>query len=314
MKRLLALLITLVMILCLGACGGNAKDVTETEDSHDPGIIEEENEENEENNEENDSNETVESYTLLYLQSGPLALACDNRGENELVGAFDSSGKLVIPCKYDSLEYIGRDRYLICKSDDDDNCRYGIADLKGNEIVPCEYESIEPVKENVISCYLEGNREPEGEYVTAKKEGSDNDEYISIIDGKSVSKIDKSKRLTFGKNSGGTFHGDYIIPVPEKISKKYKESWGIPYGSNECTFYEGVQCHYYAVTDKNGELGIVDARGHELGNGARWAQAGFEYGNGLIAVRKDDDGLWALIDSEGNEVTDYIFDVELDNA
>jgi len=57
----------------------------------------------------------------------------------------------------------------------------------------------------------------------------------------------------------------------------------------------------------------VNAEGKEIGNGKKWYDAGVEYGNGLICVTKDNSGLWALIDSEGNEVTDYIFEVWLDN-
>ena len=305
MKRLLTLLISLVMILCLGACGRNSNDVPQTEDPDDTGVIEED------GTEESDS---IGDYTLVYFQSGPLALVYDNKDENHGVGAFDSSGKLVIPCKYASLEYIGKDRYLISESDGEDNLKYGISDLEGNEIVPCEYESIEPVIENAVYYFLDGYKEPEGEYVTAWKEGSDAGEYISIIDGRSAQKPEESMMLTYDNDAKGTFHGDYIIPVPDEISRNYEDSWGMPYGSNECTYYEGVQCHYYVIVDDNGDQGITDTGGRELGNGARWKQVGFEYGNGLIAVSKSDDGPWALIDSEGNEVTDYIFNVTFDNA
>ena len=319
MKRLLALLITLTMILCLGACGKNAGDVSRTEDIENSAEAEE-TEEAEETGETGEAEEPAEieedevginNYTLLYLQSGPLALVYDG---NHKVGALDPSGSFVIPCKYCSMEYIGKDRYLVGDGESDDKCKYGIVDLEGNEIVPCEYESLGPKEEYGMYYYLKGYKEPEGEFVTARKKGSNADEYVSVIDGRSVAAPEEGTMLKFDKKAVDTTLGeDYYVPVPKKIRKINVEAWGIPYGSNECAYYKAVKAHYYAFMDDNGELGILDADGNELGNGARWEQIGFEYGNGLIAVRKPHTQLWALIDSKGNEVTDCIFEVILDN-
>lgn len=317
MKRLLVLLITLTMILCLAACGKNANDASQTEEIESSEEAEEteeagENEEAEEPAEIEEDDVDLNSYTLLYLQSGPLALVYDG---NYKIGALDASGKFVIPCKYCLVEYIGRDRYLVGDGESNDKCKFGIVDIEGNEIVPCEYESLGPKEEYGMYYYLKGYKEPEGEFVTARKKGSNADEYVSIVDGRSVAEPEEGKMLTFDSKAVDTSLGeDYYVPVPKKIRKINEEAWGIPYGSNECAYFKAVKAHYYAFMDDNGELGILDADGNELGNGARWDQVGFEYGNGLIAVRKPHTELWALIDNEGNEATDYIFDVILDNA
>lgn len=317
MKRLLHLLVILLMAVCLAACGQDTGDVSQPDDQEDLAAAEEETV---------DEDLFLGDYALEYFQSGPLIIGFDTRVYGSSYGAFDSSGKVVIPCKYYSLQYIGKDRYLVCDGEDNVNCTYGIVDLEGNEIVPCEYTSIEPANKDDLTYFfdegtyyfLEGYKEPAGEFVIARKEGS-NAEFISIIDGRSVQDPEDGMMLTF---DNGLMEDDYNsdadnIKVPEEISNKYKDApavWGIPYGTNACLDYKSVRCHYYVVSLDDNEQIIVDANGRELGNGAKWAEVGFEYANGLIAVRKDAHGPWALIDSEGNEVTDYNFDVFLDCA
>ncbi|MBQ6439086.1 MAG: WG repeat-containing protein [Mogibacterium sp.] len=310
MKRLLTIMITLAILLCLGACGADTEEVSQTAEPEDTEVYEEEDGEEEES-------VFLGDYTIEYFQSGPLILVNDNKDDRYAVGALNSSGELVIPCKYDDLEYIGKDRYLASEYGEDDVLKYGIVDFEGNEIIPCVCSSIEPSSGDGLYCFLDGYKEPEGEFVTVHKLGSDDGEYISIIDGRSVSEPERNMMLSFDENEvKGTFNDEVDnITVPEEISDNYKDAsgiWGIPFGSNECARFTNYICHYYVVSTGNEENIIVDTEGRELGDGAVWAEVGYELGNGLIAVRKDPYGPWALIDSEGNEVTDYIFDVPLD--
>ena len=308
MKKLLILLsITMAVVLCLGACGGNTDDVSQADEP----------EYTEEYEEEVEDGLSLGDYTIMYFQSGPLILVNDNKVDGYAVGALDLSGELVIPCKYDELDYLGKDRYLALEIGENDELKYGVIDLEGNEIIPCECPSIQPSSESGLFCFLDGYKEPEGEFVAVQKPGSEDIEYISIIDGRSVSAPEGSMMLFFyEKEMNAAYNGEVDnIKVPEEISNKYKEAlgiWGIPYGCNECMRFTNYICHYYVVAAGNNEYMIVDAKGREIGNGARWAEVGYELGNGLIAVRKDPYGPWALIDSEGSEVTDYIFDVPLD--
>ena len=303
MKKILALLIALVMILCLGACGGIADDTSQTEEAVET--------------EEEEESPFFGEYTIVYFQSGPLILVDDNNDKECRIGALDSSGKFVIPFKYQEMIYLGKDRYMTVMFDEEVDWKYGIVDLEGNEILPCEYVSIEPTSEDSLNYFLEGYKEPEGEFVTVRKIGSDTAEYVSIIDGRSVSKPDESMMLTFDEAAmRGTYNGEVDnIKVPEEISNKYQDAqgiYGIAYGCNECMRYTNYRCNYYVVTKGYNEDMIVDADGREVGGGAVWAEVGYEFADGLIAVRKDRYGPWALIDSEGKEVTDYIFDVPLD--
>ena len=123
--------------------------------------------------------------------------------------------------------------------------------------------------------------------------------------------------VRFNKSGmSGAYNGEVDnIKVPEEISNKYGDAagiWGIAYGCNECERFTNYKCHYYVVAQGNNEQMIVGADGREVGDGAVWAEVGYELTNGLIAVRKEAYGPWALINSEGNEVTDYRFDVPLD--
>ena len=58
MKRLVVLMITFLMVLCLGACGGNGDDVSQADDTEDTAEIEETGEEEEDS--------SLGDYTIQY--------------------------------------------------------------------------------------------------------------------------------------------------------------------------------------------------------------------------------------------------------
>ena len=65
MKKLLILLsITMAVVLCLGACGGNTDDVSQADEP----------EYTEEYEEEVEDGLSLGDYTIMYFQSGPLIL------------------------------------------------------------------------------------------------------------------------------------------------------------------------------------------------------------------------------------------------
>ena len=134
-----------------------------------------------------------------------------------------------------------------------------------------------------------------------------------MIDGQSVAEASESEQFTLADDSGLEHDAYNEIQVPETISSNYQNAWAIIYGTNECNGYKNAQYHYYGVQDAAG-CGIVDLNGNDIAGGARWNDIGPEYANGMIAVREEDGGPWAFIDGEGNVVTEYIFDVALDNA
>ena len=220
MKKLLILLsITMAVVLCLGACGGNTDDVSQADEP----------EYTEEYEEEVEDGLSLGDYTIMYFQSGPLILVNDNKVDGYAVGALDLSGELVIPCKYDELDYLGKDRYLALEIGENDELKYGVIDLEGNEIIPCECPSIQPSSGSGLFCFLDGYKEPEGEFVAVQKPGSEDIEYISIIDGRSVSAPEGSMMLFFyEKEMNAAYNGEVDnIKVPEEISNKYKEALGI---------------------------------------------------------------------------------------
>ena len=70
MKKLLILLsITMAVVLCLGACGGNTDDVSQADEP----------EYTEEYEEEVEDGLSLGDYTIMYFQSGPLILVNDNK-------------------------------------------------------------------------------------------------------------------------------------------------------------------------------------------------------------------------------------------
>ncbi len=320
MKRLTAILVILAMTLCFGACGGNKNDGSQTNLPEDT----EENTEIPEDTEEIEEDSDLGDYTLLFFQDGPLALVYDHPSYK--IGALDSSGKLAIPCEYREMYYIGHDRYVVSNVPDNLTCLYGIVDLEGNVILPCEYETLgveitderDPLPELTnMEYFLKDYKDQENVIISAQKKKGDPLEYYSIIDGKVVKDPDEDEIMRFDIGDEEAPYADIAaeIPVPDSIKNKYDHVFPIPYGSNALIDTYGVQCHYYGVwNDDDNGIRIVNAEGKEIGNGKKWYDAGVEYGNGLICVTKDNSGLWALIDSEGNEVTDYIFEVWLDNA
>ena len=88
-------LLLLAMAFCLGACGGNTDEVTQTDEQEDEVAVEEA--------EEEEEYHFLGDYTIQYFQSGPLILVIDNKADRYSLGAMDETGKIVIPCKYDSL-------------------------------------------------------------------------------------------------------------------------------------------------------------------------------------------------------------------
>lgn len=311
MKKALSILLMLaLMMAALAACGGQAEEEDEAEFVEEPEVSEE----------VDDVDDLFYGdYYVEFFQSGPLLLADDVKNGMGM-GAMDSSGEFVIPCKYDELFYIGRDRYLALVGQAVEAYKYGIVDLEGNEIVPCEYDYIGPADTPVddyyymyrINYFLDGYVEPSGEYLLAKK-GGQPDEYISVLDGHTVAEASKSEQITFDDSLTEEYDSGTEIPVPEAISNNYEVAWAIMYGSAECWGYKNAQYHYYGVKDADGYT-VLDLNGNEIAPGTRWVDVGPEYGNGLIAVRAEEEGPWAFIDSEGNLVTEYIFEVVQDNA
>ena len=307
------MLAILAMTLCLGTCGGKKNEVSQTNIPEDT----EENTEIQEDTEEIEEESFLGDYTLLYFQNGPLALVTDHSYET---GALDSSGKLAIPCEYGEMYYIGHDRYVVSNDSDNLACLYGIVDLEGNVILPCEYATLgveitderDPLPElTSVEYFLKDYKEQENVIISAQKKKGDPLEYYSIIDGKEVKDPDEDQIMKFAFD---TFDSPAVIPVPDSIKNRYDNVFPIPYGTNALSEHMGVQYHYYGVWNNDDDgIRIVNAEGKEIGNGKKWYDVGVEYGNGLICVTKDNSGLWALIDSEGNEVTDYIFEVWLDN-
>ena len=222
MKRKMTLLVSLVMIftLMLSGCSGGGE-----------------------------SPEKLEStYSIIDYPQGSLIVVKDD--ETNLCGGVDGSGKLAVPCEYNSLEYIGSgsfgDRYSATRED-----KYGIIDGEGKEIIPCEYDNIQ----YPVIYMTTTSTELTDDLVVIEKDGKAG--YCSLKDGTVViepiftfaNPFNGEKLATVVSEDG---QSEYINRTGDKvILGNYSEAGD---------FNDGVAM----VRDEKGKLGVIDTQGKTL--------------------------------------------------
>jgi len=111
------------------------------------------------------------------LGDGPLYynVSYDKNGKE---GACDVNGKEIVPCKYDMVNGLFGNDYLVVKLDE----KYGMYDWKGREIVPCRYDGMLGFGNDFISVNIGGQKYAQSiDAIFGGKWG-----YINILTGKEV--------------------------------------------------------------------------------------------------------------------------------
>lgn len=261
MKRKIVALICLVMIfiLMLSACSGGGASPEKDKSS----------------------------YSILDYPHGSLILVRDD--ETNLCGGIDDSGKLAVPCEYNSLEYIGTgsfgDRYIVMKDD-----KYGVLDETGREVTPCEYDNIQfpATIETTIPLELTDD------LVVIEKDGKAG--YCSLTDGSVVIEPEFTFANPFnGEELATVVSGDgqseYINRTGDMVNLgKYAEAGD---------FNDGVA----AVRDESGKIGVIDTQGKTV-IPCKYDDF-FEYYDDGYAVAMEEDGddyRYIAVDSTGKEI------------
>ena len=303
MRKLTAGILSVMMIFTFAGCAANDADQGDYEDFEDVEGYEEKG-----TYSGYTAEKTMGDYIILTWScpEGPLIVYADNK--TELVGAMDSTGKVIAPCEYEYMDYEGNDRYMVQK---DGN--YGIIDTQGNEIVPCEYAN------------LEVDRHGKEGLVVAQKTEEGLWGYVSTEDGKTV--------IEPRFNMAGQFNGTDLAPVQfenEKwgyidrkgntvIEPKFDEAWSF----GELSELPNDQDENYArvrmIIDKEKDVekeGIIDKTGKlVLGCKYDWVM---EFRNGIAIVNEMDYSneeepaeFYGVVDTDGNEIIPMKKDVEI---
>ena len=223
-------------------------------------------------------------YTIVYLQHGPLVNMIDNASEK--MGAMGPGGDLVIPCEYDDIDYIGGERFIVTKYDEEshETCKQGILDTEGKEIVPCEYAG--------IAQGAWDHDEAIDDIVSAVKKEGDKVGYVSTKDGSTVIEpkyesagefIDDRARVEFEEGEWGFIDrdGNTVIEGTYSLAED---------------FMDGV-----AEVEKNDKLMVIDRNGKQL---LESKDAGdiISYSDGMAVVEGASEDRYSVIDSKGKEI------------
>lgn len=242
--------------------------------------------------------------------SQPVNEALSPVEKDGLWGFEDNTGKIVIPCEYDSAEipdmhgkiindrvyavirggkweiinkekqiktkrgydepFIFYDGFSVVKHDG----KFGFIDTNGIEITPCEYDTMDVFSEGFMLAGREADGKMMHGFINA--EGK---ETISFI-------YEDARRFSEGfapvkQNGKWTYINTNGAPI---VEPKYDNAW---------EFTEGL-----AQVQLNGKWGFIDKSGKEV-IPCKYDEVQ-EFSEGLAAVRLN--GKWGFIDKAGNEV------------
>ena len=207
----------------------------------------------------------------------------------------DENGKPVNNKKYDAIgDFSENGRAAVIFEE-----KIGFIDESGSEVIPCDY----------VDCELARN-DGDGEYDV--EEGEEFNKEKGHLKGHTA--FFHNGLAAVSKETYGNYA---FIDETGKEVTEYVYGYAIPIVKESIDFrdhyfsdliYAGVHDEKSVLIDKDGNERIVSDKNRDLDMEV------IEYGNGLLPVKEKEEGPWALMDRDGNIVTDFIFDIIFDNA
>lgn len=218
------------------------------------------------------------------ISDGLIVVSC-----NKKKGFMNTSGEIVVPCKYEDVKPFSESLAGVCKGS-----KWGFIDKSGKEIVPCKYEAVASFSEGLACVRKNGKRgfiDKLGKEVLSCKYDVSKWSLVpffssSFSEGLAcVMKEDNGEKFGFIDKSG-----------KEIISCNY--AWAYP-------FSEGLAwVSNSSIVFDEGHFGLIDKSGNEI------LSYKYKYvtifSEGLAGVSKGDK--WGYIDKSGKEVIPCIYE------
>ena len=222
-------------------------------------------------------------YVLVYEFHGGLAKV---RNEN-LWGFIDTTGKEIVPCKYESVENVSSGLAIVKA-----NRLYGAINSKGGEVIPCKYNELTDFR-NGFAAFALTNAEGFAKHGIIDSTGKiiipcqyDEISHYHFSEGFAVVKLDKKYGLINRK-------GEVIIDLAYNYITKVSEGLF-------CVTLTGTPPH--AVYEL--QYGLINQAGEEV-IPCKYAKI-WDFYEGLAAVQHAKK--WGFINKEGKEVIPCKYD------
>lgn len=164
-------------------------------------------------------------------------------------GFIDSRGKLIVPCKYDSLLSYSEGLAAI------DSCgKWGFIDREGNSVIPCQYYRVESFSDSLakVTFRKEGAKRGEtkllygfidrqGKLLARSVSDSDNDYYNGLL----LVRDYYTRKYGYIDNKG-----ELVIPYQFDIAFPFKAKYAIVL-VRDYEYWKGLK---YALIDRKGNL------------------------------------------------------------